>query len=154
VTDWAWAEEIAFPALLRAARRAYSTAIRAALADAECADLPRNGPYVVGAIARTGAPLHAIIEELGVSKQAASQLVDTLVERGYLDRSTDPDDRRRVVVSLTERGQAAAEATRAAIERVDAALIDVVGAASVAEGRRVLAALINLNSRRATDDRM
>ena len=40
--------------------------------------------------------------------QAAGQLVDTLVMRGYLERQTDPDDRRRLVVRLTERGAEAA----------------------------------------------
>ena len=99
---------VAFPALLRAARRTYGSAVRAALAEAGCDDMPRNGSYVVGAIDRTGAPLSQIITELGVSKQAAGQLVDTLVARGYLDRSPDPDDRRRLTITLTERGHAAA----------------------------------------------
>jgi len=149
VADRSWAEDIALPALLRAARRTYATAIRASLADVGCADLPRNGPYVVGAIARTGAPLHAIIAELGVSKQAAGQLVDTLVERGYLDRSVDAADRRRIVVSLTARGRTAARASRAAVDQVDAALAARVGAASAAQCRRVLAALIELGSQAA-----
>ena len=104
-----WFDDIAFPALLRAARRTYGSAVRAALAEAGCDDMPRNGSYVVGAIDRTGAPLSQIITGLGVSKQAAGQLVDTLVARGYLDRAPDPDDRRRLTITLTERGHAAAD---------------------------------------------
>ena len=46
-----WYEEIAFPALLRAARTAYGAAIRAALAEIGCADVPRNGAFVLGSIA-------------------------------------------------------------------------------------------------------
>src|SRR5215471_20884700 len=103
-----WFDEAAFPALLRAARRAYGSAVRGALADAGYDDVPRNGSYVLAAIARTGAALSRIIQELGVSKQAAGQLVDTLVTRGYLDRAPDPDDRRRVSITLSERGQMAA----------------------------------------------
>src|SRR5579862_44459 len=99
VGDLSWAGDVAFPALLRAARRTYGDAIREALDRAGYGDLPRNGPYVLGAIARTGAPLSEVIEELRVSKQAAGQLVDALVERGYLDRAADPDDRRRVRVA-------------------------------------------------------
>jgi DNA-binding MarR family transcriptional regulator len=138
----AWFDEVAIPALLRAARRAYGSAVRAALAEAGCDDMPRNGSYVVGAIDRTGAPLSQIITELGVSKQAAGQLVDTLVARGYLERSPDPDDRRRLTITLTERGHAAAATVRAAVEQVDAALLDAVGAEYVAHTRATLGALI------------
>jgi DNA-binding MarR family transcriptional regulator len=77
-----------------------------------------------------------------VSKQAAGQLVDTLVLRGYLDRSIDVEDRRRLTVSLTERGRGAAEAIRAAVEGVDAELLSRVGPEYVAHTRATLAALI------------
>jgi DNA-binding MarR family transcriptional regulator len=137
-----WYLDVVFPALLRAARRTYGDAIRSALADVDCGDMPRNGSYVVGSIARNGSPLGEIISELGVSKQAAGQLVDTLVRRGYIDRSPDPDDRRRLTVALTRRGRVAAEATRAAVERVDAELIAAVGADHVVHARATLAALI------------
>jgi DNA-binding MarR family transcriptional regulator len=136
-------DEVAFPALLRAARRIYGSAIRASLAEAGCDDMPRNGSYVVGAIARTGAPLSQIIKELGVSKQAAGQLVDTLVTRGYLDRCADPEDRRRLTITLTERGRAAAAVIRSAVEQVDAYLVGRVGAEFVAHARAALAALID-----------
>ena len=55
-----------------------------------------------------GAPLATVIRQLGVSKQTAGQLVDSLAARGYLDREADPYDRRRLVVRLTERGEQAA----------------------------------------------
>jgi DNA-binding MarR family transcriptional regulator len=140
--DLEWFDEAGFPALLRAARTAYGSAIRTALAEVGCDDVPRNGSYVIGAIARTGAPLGQIIRELGVSKQAAGQLVDTLVARGYLDRSVDPADRRRLTITLTERGQAAAEVIRAAVDQVDAGLVGRVGPEYVAHARATLAALI------------
>jgi DNA-binding MarR family transcriptional regulator len=144
VGDLSWAEDVAFPALLRAARRTYGDAIREALDRAGYGDLPRNGPYVLGAIARTGAPLSEVIEELRVSKQAAGQLVDALVERGYLDRAADPDDRRRVRVALTARGRGAASATRRAVDHVDADLAERVGSTYVSHARTTLAALIEL----------
>jgi DNA-binding MarR family transcriptional regulator len=43
---------------------------------------------------------------LGVTRQAASQLIDTLVVRGYLVREVNPADRRRLNIELTERGGA------------------------------------------------
>ena len=137
-----WFADVSFPALLRAARRAYGTVVIEALAEAGCDDMPRNGSYLIGAIARTGAPLSQIIDALGVSKQAAGQLVDTLVTRGYLTRAADPDDRRRLTISLTGRGLAAAEVIRDAVERVDAAVLRRVGPEYVAHTRATLAALI------------
>jgi len=143
MTDGAqWFDELSFPVLLRGARATYVAAIQAALAAAECDDLPRNGTYVVGAISREGSQLSQIIRELGVSKQAAGQLVDVLVMRGYLDRFPDPDDRRRMTVALTERGRAAAAAARTAIGRVDADLAARVGAEHLAHARATLAALM------------
>jgi DNA-binding MarR family transcriptional regulator len=136
--------EMALPALLRAARRTYGSAVRAALADAGCDDMPRNGSYVVGAIARTGAPLARIISQLGVSKQAAGALVDTLVTRGYLDRSVDLEDRRRLTVTLTDRGLAAGDIVRAAVEQVESELEARVGSEHVAHTRATLAALIEV----------
>jgi DNA-binding MarR family transcriptional regulator len=139
-----WYDEVAFPALLRAARTTYGAAIRAALAEIGCADVPRNGAFVLGSIARNGAPMGDVIRGLGVSKQAAGQVVDTLVVRGYLERTPDPDDRRRMSVSLTERGRVAAAASRSAVDRVDAALFARVGADQVATARAALGALIEL----------
>ncbi len=136
-----WSEVVSLPALLRTARTAYGWAIREALAEVGCDDVPRNGSYVIGAIARTGAPLSDIIQGLGVSKQAAGQLVDTLVTRGYLDRSVDPEDRRRLTIALTERGEAAAAVIRSAVDAVDAKLVAQVGQEYVVHTRATLASL-------------
>jgi DNA-binding MarR family transcriptional regulator len=140
-----WIDTVALPALLRAARSTYAAAIRKALSGIECDDVPRNGIYVIGAIARSGAPLSQIIDELGVSKQAAGQLVDTLVLRGYLSRTVDDTDRRRLYVALTARGEAAAAASRGAVERIDAELERRVGREVVRHARETLAVLAHLD---------
>lgn len=139
-----WYEDVAVSTLLRGSLRTYGAAVRAALAEVGCDDVPRSGAYVLGAIARSGSPLSGIIRELGVSKQAAGQLVDTLVIRGYLLRTPDPDDRRRMTVTLTERGRVAAEAAHSAIEAVDRAVTEQVGPRAVAATRATLAALAAL----------
>lgn len=41
---------------------------------------------------------------LGVSKSAASQLIDGLVERGFVDRTQHDDDKRVIYVSVSRRG--------------------------------------------------
>jgi DNA-binding MarR family transcriptional regulator len=143
-------EPVVFAALLRAARFAYGGAIREALIEAGLDDIPKNGIFVIGAISRTGAPLAQIIDSLGVSKQSAGQLVDTLALRGYIERDVDPEDRRRLTVRLTARGREAAAISRAAVERIDAALLKKVGRDHIAHTRETLHALIELVRRKQT----
>ena len=52
----------------------------------------------------------AVAEQLQVRHHSASLLVDRGVKRGLLIRTDDPEDRRRVLVSLTEEGQRILEA--------------------------------------------
>jgi DNA-binding MarR family transcriptional regulator len=141
-----WFETVSYPALLRLARTTYGSSMRRSLEAAGFDDIPSNGLFVIGGLALGAgdAPLGALIADLGVSKQAAGQLVDTLVLRGYLTRAIDPDDRRKLVVKLTERGQAAAAAQAAGREEVDTALQEKVGEKAVLVSRKVLAALIGI----------
>jgi DNA-binding MarR family transcriptional regulator len=129
-------------ALLRRAQRTYANAIRAALAETGHDDIPANGHYLIGGLARgDGVPISRLVEALGITKQGAGQLVDTLVLRGYLARRTDAADRRKLIVTLTARGRAAAQAQAAACRAVDRALEAAVGPAALETTRRTLAAL-------------
>jgi DNA-binding MarR family transcriptional regulator len=142
-------DDIPTPALLRAARGAYGAAVSARLEEADYADMPRNGPFVVGGLAREGETLGGLIAALGVSKQAASQLIDTLVVRGYLTREAHPEDRRRMLVRLTDRGEAAAQTVRAAVAEVDEMLRQRIGPADVATLRCGLGALAEIRTETA-----
>ncbi|WP_213982171.1 MarR family transcriptional regulator [Sphingomonas sp. dw_22] len=142
---------VTMPALLRHARTTYGSAMRAALAEGGYDDVPANGMYVIGALALNRTPLSQIVRELRVSKQAAGQLVDALVLRGYLERQIDPSDRRRLTVSLTERGRAAAAAQREAGDAIDAALLARLGETKIAHAREVLATLIDLREEAETE---
>lgn len=137
---------IPLPALLRHARTAYGSAMRRALEDAGYDDIPKNGLYVIGGLALGGGdvPLAALIRDLQLSKQAAGQLVETLVSRGYLVRAIDEQDRRRLIVTLTDRGRAAAATQAAAREQVDAALLAQVGAHCIEQTRVALLALTKM----------
>lgn len=141
-----WYDAIAIPALLRHARNTYGAAMRRALADAGYDDIPKNGLYVIGGLALGAgdAPLSALVRDLRVSKQAAGQLVDALVARGYLERSEDPQDRRKQIVGLTARGRAAAAVQAGAREGIDARLAERVGEAAVGKLRKMLAVLVGI----------
>jgi DNA-binding MarR family transcriptional regulator len=129
------------PALLRRARGIYARTIASALAAAGLEDLPRNGPFVIGGMANHGGSAAEMIRGLGVSRQAASQLIDTLVLRGYLTREVNAEDRRRMDLELTDRGRAAAAVIRSAIERVDRQLAEMISPGELAGLRAGLTAL-------------
>ena len=74
-----YAHDIVIPALLRAARASYSQAVRESLRAGGFDDMPRNGPYVLGGMANQVGAFDDVIRGLGVTKQAASQLIDLLV---------------------------------------------------------------------------
>jgi DNA-binding MarR family transcriptional regulator len=133
--------EVPLAALLRAARSSVGRAIRSALEDAGYDDVPANGPYVISATSVAGVPLAVIIERLGLSKQAAGHLVDLLVLRGYLERQVDPEDRRRLVVSPTERGAAAALVIGQVADLLEARVAAELGDADLLATRRTLARL-------------
>jgi DNA-binding MarR family transcriptional regulator len=133
------------PVLLRTARRTYAAAIRAELNAAGFGDLPRlNGQYVIRAMAHGNPPLSEIARELAVSKQAASKLIDLLVVRGFLERAADPADRRRITLTLTDRGRAAAEVIEAGTNHVDDALAARLSARQIGSFRAGLAVLVEL----------
>jgi DNA-binding MarR family transcriptional regulator len=141
------ADEVVLPALLRASRGAYGHAIRTSLAREGFGDVPRNGAFVLGGIVNQGGSAGALVRQLGVSKQAASQLIDTLVVRGYLERRPNPEDRRRVTIEATERGRAAAAAVRSAVVAVDEELAGMITPAQMKGLRTGLVALCDIRDR-------
>lgn len=147
-----WYASTAIPALLRHARATYGLAMRQALEDAGYDDIPANGLYIIGGLALGAGdvPLGQLIRELRISKQAAGQLVDTLVTRDYLERTVDAHDRRRLVIALTERGRAAAAVQKTAREHIDAQLDTRLGRTGVNTLRRALAALIDIGRQEET----
>lgn len=143
--------DVDLPTLLRLARGGYGNTIARHFGAAGFDDLPRNGPFLIAALA-AGRPSAKLTRGLGVSRQAASQLVDTLVLRGYLCREVDPADRRRMTLTLTDRGSAAAAVIRAGVEEVDAALARMLSPAQLAGLRAGLVALGQI-SEQTEDDR-
>ena len=136
--------ELGIPGLLRGARRAYANVVRAALAEAGFDDMPRNGAYVLARVYGDSTALVGLAKGLGISKQAVSQLIDTMVMRGYLDRTPDPEDRRRMLLTLTARGEAAAIAGWRAATAADDELERRVKPAGVAALRHGLIALCEM----------
>jgi DNA-binding MarR family transcriptional regulator/catechol 2,3-dioxygenase-like lactoylglutathione lyase family enzyme len=133
--------ELATPTLMRAARGAYARAIRAQLHELGVDDLPRNGAFILAGIDATGGPRTDLPADLGVTKQAVSQVIDILVGRGYVTRHPDPGDRRRIVLDLTDSGQEVLHAVVRGVDEVDRELTERTSPEQVAALRTALKAL-------------
>lgn len=94
---------------------------------------PAHG-FAFARLAPDGATVTDLATHLGVTKQAASQLVEEIVRKGYAERRPHPADARARLVVLTGRGW---ECTRAA----EAAAAEVVGVWAELLGEGEIAAL-------------
>ncbi|MEU2715169.1 MarR family transcriptional regulator [Streptomyces sp. NPDC007205] len=74
---------------------------------------PAHG-FAFARLAPDGATVTDLATHLGVTKQAASQLVDEIVRKGYAERRPHPEDARARLIVLTERGWACTRAAEAA----------------------------------------
>ncbi len=122
------------PLLLLAAAAEVSDAIQAGVEAAGFTDIRPAHGFAFVRMAPDGATVGQIAEHLAVTKQAASQLVEELVNRGYAQRNPHPHDARARLVTLTERGWAvtrAADAAAAAFADRWAAALGVDGVIGV-----------------------
>ncbi|MCF3141726.1 MarR family winged helix-turn-helix transcriptional regulator [Streptomyces platensis] len=93
---------------------------------------PAHG-FAFARISAGGATTADLAEHLGVTKQAAAQLVEELVRKGHVARRPHPRDARAKLLELTEQGRSA---TRAADEAARAAVApwrETLGEARFAE---------------------
>jgi DNA-binding MarR family transcriptional regulator len=145
--------QLGIPGLLRLARRAYGNPVRAAFAESGFDDVPRNGAYLLARVYGNSYAVPDLMRGLGISKQAVSQLVDTMVMRGYVERRLDPGDRRRMLLSLTPRGQEAATVGWQAATRTDEELERRLTADGVAVLRDSLITLCKMGDEEPAEPR-
>jgi DNA-binding MarR family transcriptional regulator len=101
------------PALLLATASTLVDGINAGVAARGFADVRPAHGFAFARLAGGGATTGDLAEHLGVTKQAAAQLVEDLVTKGYVQRRPHPGDARARLLVLTPRGHAC---TRAADE--------------------------------------
>ncbi|MFE2519487.1 MarR family winged helix-turn-helix transcriptional regulator [Streptomyces mirabilis] len=82
-------------------------------------------------LAPDGATVTDLATHLGMTKQAASQLVDELVRKGYAERRPYPGDARARLVVLTELGWACTRAAEEAAADAVRAWVEVLGEGEV-----------------------
>jgi DNA-binding MarR family transcriptional regulator len=90
--------------------------------------LQRVGPTSLGGLA----------ERLEIGSPAACVVVDQLVQQGYVDRSADPKDRRRVLLSVSPDGESLVAGVRRARRRLGRDWLEMMSEEEIA---RLFAAL-------------
>jgi DNA-binding MarR family transcriptional regulator len=116
------------PALLAMSFRAVMDQIHEQLATEGYDDVrPAHGFAFHFLSHRSGATAVELGEHLGITKQAAVQLVDELEKRGYVERRPHPTDRRSRLISLTPRGWRCIERVVALSRQAEARWAELVG---------------------------
>ncbi len=76
----------------------------------EFKDLTTNDAHVIEAIGKVGAKnMSSVAKKLSVTTGTLTISVNSLVKKGYVNRERSEEDRRVVLVSLTEKGKKAYE---------------------------------------------
>ncbi|WP_131740854.1 MarR family winged helix-turn-helix transcriptional regulator [Actinomadura roseirufa] len=88
---------------------------------------PLHG-FVFQAIGPRGTTAVELGRRLGVSKQAAGKMVESLERAGYLERAPDPADARRKIVRLTARGTDSLTRSARVFERIHGEWAERLGA--------------------------
>lgn len=130
--------------MLRSVNQRYRSAIRMGLTEAGLEDLPQRGYWALTTLAGAAGDASDLISEMGVTKQAVSKLVETLVAAGYIDRKSNQEDRRRSNLSLTEKGHEAVGIIASAVRATDRDFIEEVGPASFGQWTHTLARLASV----------
>lgn len=130
------------PLLLLAAATEVTDAIHNGCVAAGFTDVRPTHGFAFARMAPDGATVGEIADHLGVTKQAASQLVEELVKKGYAQRNSHPDDARAKLITLTGRGWACTRAADAAAARFTEQWAATLGPDTVAQLRTMLARVV------------
>lgn len=126
-------ELLALPMLLLSAARTLVDAIHTGVEERGFTGLRPAHGFAFARLAPDGATIAELGEHLGITKQAASQLVDELTRRGYVQAGPHPRDARAKLITLTGLGWACTQAADAAALDAVSAWADVLGADRVGE---------------------
>lgn len=110
---------------------------------------PRHGA-VLAYLESEGIRATDVARRSGVHKQVIGTLIDELADLGYVERRSDPADRRAKLVCPTERGRAQMAAADGIMARMQARHESRLGRDAYAEFKRVFMDVVD-HQRGATD---
>jgi DNA-binding MarR family transcriptional regulator len=134
--------EFELPLLFTLGSRAVIDELHRQLAARGYADLRPAHGFAFQRLAQGGATGNQLAAFLGITKQAASQMIDELEGRGYVARRPNPDDRRGKIVTLTARGHDSLRESAAILAAIEAEWVAILGAERLAALRADLSRLV------------
>ena len=144
-----------FGNLLARARRSWIEQIRERMQEAGFPGYRRTDAGILGLLLQRPLAIGQLGEAMGISRQAARQMADGLVERGYATFGADEADARRTLVVLTPRGKAYGRAIWMAQDDLNDTVRSRVSEADLAAADAVLRAVFpDEDARQQVDKRM
>jgi DNA-binding MarR family transcriptional regulator len=144
-----------FGSLLAVARRSWIEQVRERMQEAGFPGYRRTDAGILALLLRRPLAIGQLGEALGTSRQAARQLADGLVERGYATFGTDQADARRTLVVLTPSGKAYGRAIWTAQDALNETVRNRVSEADLAAADAVLRAVFpDDGARQRVDERI
>ncbi|MER7082731.1 DNA-binding transcriptional regulator, MarR family [Saccharopolyspora kobensis] len=134
------------PLLLFAGFRSLIDQLHAELAEQGHPDVRPAYGFAMQAIGPDGATASELGRRLGISKQAAGKTADRLEKLGYVERADDPDDARRKLLRLTDRGVDALTRSAAIFDDLRAQWAESLGAERLRDLESGLRAMVPGNS--------
>jgi DNA-binding MarR family transcriptional regulator len=138
--------DVPLPALLHAARGAYSRVIHDRQSIVGIVDLPPHGAYIVGGLT---IPVHAgqLFRELDLRESVAHRLMHALLERDFVKVATGVPKFDVPDLELTEKGRIAASAAASGVTAVNDELKVMLSPQELSSLRTGLIALIDIRER-------
>jgi DNA-binding MarR family transcriptional regulator len=127
--------------LLRGAWHGFLDELFARLAAEGFDDLRPAYSPVFQHLERGGTRIGVLAERAQMTNQSMGYLVDALERRGYVERRSDPADRRAALVVITERGRDEIAAARRLIAEIEHEWEKRIGSEHMAKLREALEAL-------------
>jgi DNA-binding MarR family transcriptional regulator len=128
--------------LLDAATEAYLGEFRRQLEETGYADLRPTHGCVFRFVRDDGMRLTELATHAGMTKQSVGEIVDDLVDLGYVERIPDPEDRRAKLIRLTEKGIEAQRVGFGLIHEIEARWAERFGDERIREVREALEEIV------------
>lgn len=137
-------DELPIAMIAQALQRAFEAECFARLAAAGFTGLRVRHSILLNALGPEGSRITTLASELGMTKQAMGELIDDLESNGYLERTSDPDDRRARIIRFTEQGQRAVALAFEIMPAIEQRYAELVGAERYSAAKKSMADLVDL----------
>lgn len=134
---------VALFGLLQAASDVVLADFRRALEQAGYDDIRPTHGCVFRFVREDGMRLTELAQLAGMTKQSVGELVDDLVDLDYVERISDPEDRRAKLICLTDRGAKAQRVGFGLLSDIEEQLAERFGAGQVKQLRELLEELVS-----------